>query len=396
MKTIVIRWKVLAAAFIGAIVLSVCGLSGYKVLWQRSRWTQSTQNLVTNCGNATGSCRSNNYDNSTSPGWFNEVIFPSNKPTTKSPEKRLKKGTNYRDSLNKQMKLNLLGVAETKRHTKHGSSKRIISKNSWSSWRQALFSDALHSINFEDKNTSEETDLNAMASVTKDVFKKSPNVSRTKATSKTKKGRNGRRKRTPKRDVIVVATPTQISKKDFMDKPNRPHPPEIEKTGHFTSIDLQYDANISFFLWVFLGSAALSGLWAVVLDSIRSYIKSLCRQNKARKSSKDPEHRQIVVNSDCNLAHLPLDLQEILIKKLDVRCKRNRFYGWKKVGEAFEIPIDDLRYLKLEYKRDTGSPTSKLLEILGITKKKTISDLVTVLEGPELRRTDISSIITLT
>lgn len=253
--------------------------------------------MVTNCGNATGSCRSNNYDNSTSPGWFNEVIFPSNKPTTKSPEKRLKKGTNYRDSLNKQRKLNLLGVAETKRNTKHGSGKRIISKNSWSSWRQALFSDALHSINFEDKNTSEETDLNAMASVAKDVFKKSPNVSRTKAPSKTKKGRNGRKKRTPKRDVIVVATPTQISKKDFMDKPNRPHPPEIEKTGHFTSTDLQCDANISFFLWVFLGSAALSGLWAVVLDSIRSYIKSLCRQNKARKSPKDPEHRQIVVNS---------------------------------------------------------------------------------------------------
>jgi len=37
-----------------------------------------------------------------------------------------------------------------------------------------------------------------------------------------------------------------------------------------------------------------------------------------------------------------------------------------------------------------------LLEILGITKKKSISDLVTVLESPELRRTDISSIITLT
>lgn len=165
MKIIVIRWKVLAATFIGAIVLSVCGLSGYKVLWQRSRWTQSTQNLVTNCGNATGSCRSNNYENSTSPGWFNEVTFPSNTQTTKSPEKRLKKGTNYRDSLNKQRKLNLLAVAEPNRHTKHGSDKRIIFKNSWSSWHQALFSDALHSINFEDKNTSEETDLNEMASV---------------------------------------------------------------------------------------------------------------------------------------------------------------------------------------------------------------------------------------
>ena len=96
------------------------------------------------------------------------------------------------------------------------------------------------------------------------------------------------------------------------------------------------------------------------------------------------------------MAHLPLDLQEILIKKLDVRCKRKRSYDWKKVGEAFEIPDDDLRYLKLEYKRDTGSPTSKLLEILGITKEKTISDLVAVLEGPGLRRPDISSIISLT
>ena len=83
------------------------------------------------------------------------------------------------------------------------------------------------------------------------------------------------------------------------------------------------------------------------------------------------------------------------MKKLDVRCKRRRSYGWKKVGEAFQIPIDDLRFLKLEYKRDTGSPTLKLLEILGITKNKSISDLVAVLEGPELRRPDISSIILL-
>ena len=99
---------------------------------------------------------------------------------------------------------------------------------------------------------------------------------------------------------------------------------------------------------------------------------------------------------DLNLAHLPLDLQDILMKKLDVRCKRQRFYGWKKVGEAFQIPIDDLRYLELEYQRDTGSPTLQLLEILGRTKKKTIDDLVTVLEGPDLRRPDITAIIMLT
>ena len=86
------------------------------------------------------------------------------------------------------------------------------------------------------------------------------------------------------------------------------------------------------------------------------------------------------------MAHLPFDLKEILIKKLDVRCERQRSYGWKKVGEAFEIATDDQRYLKMEYKRNTGSPKLKLLEILGITKNKTISDLVTVLEGPEVRR----------
>ena len=86
----------------------------------------------------------------------------------------------------------------------------------------------------------------------------------------------------------------------------------------------------------------------------------------------------------------------MLMKKLDVRCKTQRSYGWKKVGGAFKIPIDDLRFLKLEYKRETGSPTLKLLEILGITKEKTISDLVAVLEGPELRRPDVSSIIMLT
>lgn len=263
---------------------------------QGSRWTQSAQNIVSNCGNATESCRSNNYKNSTSQGWFKKVTFPSNKPTTKSPEKPLRKGTSYRDSLNKQMKLNLLAIAETRRHTKHGSSKRIITKSSWSSWRQALFFDALNFINFEDKNISEESDLNEMTSVAKDVSKKSPNVSRTKTTLKTKKGRNGRRKRTTKTDVIVVATPTQISKEDFMDEPKRPHPPEMEKTDHFQSTDLQHDANISYLLWVFLGSAALS-LWAVVLDSIRSYIKNLCRQNKGRRSSQDPEQRQIVVNS---------------------------------------------------------------------------------------------------
>ena len=85
----------------------------------------------------------------------------------------------------------------------------------------------------------------------------------------------------------------------------------------------------------------------------------------------------------------------MLMKKLDVHGKGERFYGWQRIGAEFEIHIDDLRYLKLEYKRDNGSPTVKLLEILGITKNKTISDLVTVLEIPKVNRFDITSLIKL-
>ena len=241
--------------------------------------------------------RSSNYENSTSQDWFNEDTSPSNKPRTKAPE-RLRKEINYRDRLNKKRKLDLLAAAEIRRHTIHGSGKEIITKNLSASWRQALRSDALNSINFEDKNISEETDLSEMASVAEHVFKKSPNVSRTKAALKTKKRRNRRKKRMTKRADFVVGpiSISQISREDFRNKPNRPHPPEMEKTGHFTNTALPHGAIISYLLWVFLGSAALS-LWAVLLDSLRSYIKSLCGQNKARMSLKDPEHQQIVVNS---------------------------------------------------------------------------------------------------
>ena len=45
-----------------------------------------------------------------------------------------------------------------------------------------------------------------------------------------------------------------------------------------------------------------------------------------------------------------------------------------------------------EHKRDAGSPTSKLLEILGITTQDHLSSRDRA-GGPELRRLDISSII---
>ena len=93
---------------------------------------------------------------------------------------------------------------------------------------------------------------------------------------------------------------------------------------------------------------------------------------------------------------LPLTLEDFLVKKLDVRYRGQRFYGWQKVGTVFKISRDDLRYLKIEYKRDNGSPTSKLLEMLGKAKNITISDLVEVLESSDVNRLDITSVIKLT
>ena len=93
---------------------------------------------------------------------------------------------------------------------------------------------------------------------------------------------------------------------------------------------------------------------------------------------------------------LPLNLEDFLVKKLDVRRKGQRFYGWQKVGAVFNIRRDDLRYLKIEYKRDNGSPTSKLLEMLGKAKNRTISDLMDVLKSSDVNRLDITSVIKLT
>ncbi len=58
------------------------------------------------------------------------------------------------------------------------------------------------------------------------------------------------------------------------------------------------------------------------------------------------------------------------------------------------IGSDDLEYLKIEYKRDNGSPTSKLLSILGISKGKTVSDLMNVLRSSKVKLPDVASLIT--
>lgn len=95
---------------------------------------------------------------------------------------------------------------------------------------------------------------------------------------------------------------------------------------------------------------------------------------------------------DLNLSEMPPDLDYLLVKKLDVCRRGERRYGWQKVGAAFKISKDDLEYLKIEYKRDNGSPTSTLLSILG-TKGKTVSDLVNVLRSPKVKLANVASLI---
>ena len=78
------------------------------------------------------------------------------------------------------------------------------------------------------------------------------------------------------------------------------------------------------------------------------------------------------------------------MKTLDVRRGGDRRYGRQKIGAAFKISKDDLKYLNIEYRRDNGSPTSRLLSILG-TKGKTVSDLVNVLRSPKVNLPNVAS-----
>ena len=73
-------------------------------------------------------------------------------------------------------------------------------------------------------------------------------------------------------------------------------------------------------------------------------------------------------------------LEDFLVKKLDVPLEGGRLYGWQHLGRACGISKDDLKYLELAYKRDGGSPTKELLEMLGCKGKK-LSDVEDVLQG---------------
>ena len=82
------------------------------------------------------------------------------------------------------------------------------------------------------------------------------------------------------------------------------------------------------------------------------------------------------------------DFSEYLQKKLDKEQRGQR--NWYNVGIKLEVPKDDLNDLKLEYKKDHGSPTSCLLGILAARgeDEPTVKDFLETLR--QLGRKDIA------
>lgn len=68
-------------------------------------------------------------------------------------------------------------------------------------------------------------------------------------------------------------------------------------------------------------------------------------------------------------------------------------YGWQKLGEAFEIDTDDLKYLGTAYQRKVESPTKELLEILDKNQLRTVGDLLNKLNGSNVNRPDVARLI---
>ena len=97
---------------------------------------------------------------------------------------------------------------------------------------------------------------------------------------------------------------------------------------------------------------------------------------------------------DLNLGDIPPDLDDILVKKLDVPHGRsdNNEYGWVKVGNAAGISGHELKFYRTEYQRPNGSPTKLLLEKLG-SQGKTISYLIDVLQAPVVQLDSVAASI---
>jgi len=268
------------------------------------------------------------------------------------------------------------------------------------SWPQTLRSDRFDMAEFEDTNISEEAQMDMPISMSEDVRANNANGPQMKkysqnANTNKKRSRTGRKLPTRKQPVSLSMVPPPIPEAESNLGLHKPHPPDPEQVIINLSDGQTVNIIFSYMVGGFIATT-VAYLSALLVESICNCAKACGRKSTHHEWLNDTEQEKIEVNSELNLAALPTNLEEFLVKKMDVRYKGQHFYCWQKVGTEFKISRLDLRYLKIEYKRDNGSPTSKLLEMLGKAKGKTISDLMDVLKSPKVNRPDITTFIKLT
>lgn len=90
-------------------------------------------------------------------------------------------------------------------------------------------------------------------------------------------------------------------------------------------------------------------------------------------------------STEQDLKNLPFEVEK-LIKRLD--CRSRGLSNWHDIGRKFNVPVEDLEQLELEYQRTAGSPMKGLLDILHTKHSTNLQGLVMVLL--KLERKDIA------
>lgn len=96
--------------------------------------------------------------------------------------------------------------------------------------------------------------------------------------------------------------------------------------------------------------------------------------------------------SGFNLEDIPLDLEDVIAKKLDHCRNGERLTGWEKVGVKFHVDQDVLKNLNNEFKSPGGSPTKALLWYLG-SRGRNVAELVNALKSPDVNYKDVAIIV---
>lgn len=332
-----------------------------------------------------------------------DTVIECKSPLTRAlMESKRKKSEHEKSSL----------LNKRKKNAYHGNSKydgSIRPKNvNGTAWPSLDISD-IYEEELEDSNLSEIADLHSFLSRTQDV-QGMTTATPPKPTFFSKAFHRWRQRQVnPKFSTSKRAAPRPIAR-----PPAGAKIPDKMNKGSSNFTASSQNISISCVLGGFLGTSLaclLSGLamlWLLLsLQKLRGWYRLNGTELQDSEIEEMPDfdekaeytsatsssYRVTSVNlKDLHLSEMPPDLDYLLVKNLDMRRKGERRYGWQKVGAAFKISKDDLEYLKIEYKRVNGSPTSTLLSILG-TKGRTVSDLENVLRSPKVKLPKIASLI---